>query len=398
MNSGSKANSYLFFSEEERSHNPDYLIINQVFEHYSQSLKYQKKIFDMIIKRRINPDYIERFKIGFSDRTLGYELRSPKSLLGSQNRGHLQRLGLLKNTGHEFFQGSLIIPYCDNEGRIAGAYGRRPRHQRRSPVYHLFWNAQQVSFFNTSNERFSKSLILCKSALEAMTLLSVGFDNVIATMGLQGFNETQLSRLLIDGVRHVCIAFDNTPAANRSALLVAQALDSVGINCSRLKLPLGQDINQFAVSNSCLVDKFNRLLGAAVPYKQLYSAQTFNVERNWQDSFVLLDDYIQFYLEESLSAGKSTRTVQAKRFHLECFQDYCFNLGIEYVKDLNVSLLKSYQLYLQKEKNCWNGSVISISTQKERFVSVMHMIKRLHYYGVFHDQVNALNNRWSAAH
>lgn len=207
-------------SEDNHAHNPDRLIIDQVFGHYRKTLKLKSKLAQMLISRKIDPEYIGKFQIGFADRSLGFELQSPKCLLGSRNRGYLQRLGLLKDSGHEFFRGALVIPFFDGKGQIVGAYGRRPRHQRRSPAYHLYWNAQQVSLFNATDQRLPSSLILCKSALDALTLLTAGFTNVVATMGMKGFNDVQLSLLQSDDVRCVYLAFDNTPPADRYALLV----------------------------------------------------------------------------------------------------------------------------------------------------------------------------------
>lgn len=143
IDSAMQAKSFAYLQRElwesqQDTYNPDALMINQVFDHYHQSLKAQPKLSEMFVSRKIDPDYIDFFRIGFADRTLGYELQSSKCLLGSRNRGRLQRLGLLKSTGHEFFRGAMVIPYFDHEGKVIGAYGRRPRHQRRSPAYHLY--------------------------------------------------------------------------------------------------------------------------------------------------------------------------------------------------------------------------------------------------------------------
>jgi len=104
----------------------------------------------MLIRRKIDPDFADRYKIGFANRTLGYELQTPKCLLGSRNRGQLQ----LKH---------------------------------------------QVSLFNATRQTLPESLILCKSALDVLTLLTAGVDNAVATMGVQGFNDIQLSRLHYSG-------------------------------------------------------------------------------------------------------------------------------------------------------------------------------------------------------
>ncbi|MCU7931130.1 MAG: toprim domain-containing protein [Candidatus Thiodiazotropha sp. (ex Codakia rugifera)] len=378
--------------EVDNAHNPDLLIIDQVFKHYHNTLKLQPKLAKMLVSRKVDPSYIENFHIGFADRTLGYELKSPKCLLGSRNRGHLQRLGLLKDSGHEFFRGALVIPYCNNDGQIIGAYGRRPRHQRRKPAYHLYWNAQRVSLFNATDQRLPKSLILCKSALDVLTLLTAGFNNVVATMGTQGFNEVQLSRLHEDGVSRVFVAFDNTPSANRYALLVAQALDAMGIQCYRIKPPTGQDVNHFAMTQTDVVGAFNRLMDEAVPFKQCYGKLVPGVMDRWLVQLGTLEDCIQFYLEEARHAGKSYRTLNASRIHLERFLDYCHIIEVEDVADLTTTVLESYQQYLQSEKNVFTDNVISLTTQIERMDAVTRMLARLHYYDVIPEPISFVNS------
>ena len=351
LNSATRAKSFVPLPHHVRerateAHDPDLLVIEQVFDHYHQALKMHPKVVDMLVSRKIDPKYIDHFRVGFSDRTLGFELQSPKSLLGSQNRGHLQRLGLLKGSGHEFFRGALVIPYCNSAGQVVGAYGRRPLHQRRTPAYHLYWNAQQVSLFNTTAQTLPDAVILCKSVLDAMTLLSSGIDNVVATMGIQGFNEQQHSRLFEDGVRRVHIAFDNSPSGNHYALLVAQALDAMGIECYRVILPLGFDVNRFAMSQTDVAASFARRVEQAEPFKQGYGRLINDDANNWLRQLTTLDDCTQFYLEELRQAGKAARTVGSSRIHLERFAEYCHSIGVEHVEELTASVLESYRSHL----------------------------------------------------
>lgn len=368
--------------DEERTHDPDRLVINQVFEHYHQALKARPQLLEMLIRRKIDPDLADRYQIGFADRTLGYELQTPECLLGSRNRGQLQRLGLLKASGHEFFRGAIVIPYRDDFGKIAGGYGRRPGHQRRTPAYHLYWNVQLVSFFNVTSQPLPESLILCKSALDVLTLLTAGVDNAIATMGMQGFNDIQLSRLLEDGVRNVYIAFDNAPAANRYALLVAQALETIGIRSFRIHLPLGQDVNRFAMMQSDVAGALNHLVESAVPLKQRYGELVPQVKDRWLKQFVSIEDCVAFFLEEQRQAGKTFRTLNTARIHLERFRDYCCSRDIDQIADVNSEILEAYQHYLTDEKSVFTGKVISTTTQMERRDAVSRMLSRLYYYGI----------------
>lgn len=393
INSAAQAKSFAHLQQElweseQDTYNPDALMIDQVFDHYHQSLKAHPKLSEMLVRRKIDPNYIDHFHIGFADRTLGYELQSPKCLLGSRNRGHLQRMGLLKPTGHEFFRGAMVIPYCDQDGKIIGAYGRRPRHQRRSPAYHLYWNTQQVPLFNTPNACDHDSLILCKSPVDVLTLFTAGIKNAIATMGYKGFNEVQLNQLQQLGVRCVFIAFDNTPAANQYGLLVAQALNAVGIACRRVKLPLGHDVNRYAMTQADVANAFNSLVENAVQLQLRYGELVPRIKDHWLKQFVSIEDCVSFYLEEQKHSGNAFRTINTARIHLDRFQEYCYSQGVEQITAVGDELLKSYQRYLIQEKNIFTGQIISRVTQMERMDAVSRMLSRLYYYGIISEPVN----------
>jgi Toprim-like len=374
------------FSDDAAIHDGDQMIIQQVFDHYRQELKSSPQILLEIINRKINPDFVDRFGIGYSNRTLGYELQSPKILLGDRNRGHLQRLGILKESGHEFFQGSLIIPYTD-KGKIIGAYGRKTKHQRRSPAYHLYWNAERVSFFN-ANEKLPGDLILCKSALDCLTLLTAGFNNAVATMGMKGFNEVQLSRLANDRVSKVFIAFDNTPSGNQYALLVAQVLHSVKVKSYRINLPVGLDVNAWARLNPNFSQSFANSLGKAVDFKPGYKDLSLAKTSQWLNRLDTIGECIQFYFQEWKSSSKSDKTFNSYRIHLDRFLEFCLNIGVELIIDLDESVLEAYQYYLQDEKNIFTGKVISVTTKTERIDAVRRLLRRLHYFGIIDESID----------
>lgn len=375
------------FREEALRHNPDQLITSQVFEHYHQKLNEHPMLIQAIRSRKVKEEYIEQFNIGFCDRTMGFELQSPKCLLGSQNRGRLQRLGLLKGSGHEFFRGALVIPYQDSQGNIVGGYGRRWRHQRRSPAYHLFWNAEQSPLFNEQALMLSENIILCKSPIDALTMMSAGISNVVATMGIKGFNQVQLEQMVDAGAKCVSIAFDQTPEAQRYARLISQALAVVNISCRKITLPIGLDINGYALLHDNVELALRNITESTKPAFQQYA----HLEKFHKGKFSIrietLDECIDFYLAERKSAGNSKRGLETNRYHLHQFRDYCLSQSIFKVSDLTSAILERYQLYVQKVINPFTGFTISLCTQKERLDTVSRMLARLHYFGVIAEPV-----------
>ena len=56
---------------------------------------------------------IRTFKLGYANRTLGYRLPQKNRVDGAALRGQLQRIGLMRASGHEHFSGSLVIPVIE---------------------------------------------------------------------------------------------------------------------------------------------------------------------------------------------------------------------------------------------------------------------------------------------
>jgi hypothetical protein len=64
---------------------------------------------------------IGHFQIGFANRKLGLTLPDKNRKAGEELRGRLQRLGILRESGHEHFNGSVVIPVIDHMGQSPGA-------------------------------------------------------------------------------------------------------------------------------------------------------------------------------------------------------------------------------------------------------------------------------------
>ena len=80
----------------------------------------------------------------------GYRLPEKNRVEGAAIRGQLQRIGLLRESGHEHFSGSLVIPVIDAAGEVTEVYGRKINDNLRAGTpLHLYlpgphrgvWNA-----------------------------------------------------------------------------------------------------------------------------------------------------------------------------------------------------------------------------------------------------------------
>lgn len=77
----------------------DAKLLAQVIDYYHETLKQSSEALAYLEKRGIaNSEAIERFKLGFANRTLGYRLPMKNRKEGAALRGQLQRLGILRTT------------------------------------------------------------------------------------------------------------------------------------------------------------------------------------------------------------------------------------------------------------------------------------------------------------
>lgn len=247
--------------------------VEYAFDHYSNVLINNHLVWNWFRNRKIKltKELIYEFKLGFADRSLGNDFKRSDGRRSEVARGALQRLGIFKPSGHQFFHGDAIFPFFDIDGRLVGAYGRRVTPEsRKEHVYYHHWIGGEASFFNIKALKEYSKLIYCKSPLDALTLISHGIPNVISTMGMYSFDSVHLELLEKYHPKEIIIAFDNSDTGNHAAGLIAQALSASDISCFRLPLPRNQDLNGYACSRTDDDMGLKELIECAFPYSQSY--------------------------------------------------------------------------------------------------------------------------------
>ena len=104
----------------------DQELLVQVLRYYHSTLTESPEALRYLEARGLrSSELIERFQLGFANRTLGLRLPEKTRRAGEEIRTRLQRLGILRESGHEHFNGSVVIPVVDTEGRVTKVYGRK---------------------------------------------------------------------------------------------------------------------------------------------------------------------------------------------------------------------------------------------------------------------------------
>jgi DNA primase len=230
-------------------------VLRQVVEFYHESLKESPEALRYLESRGLtHPEMIGHFKIGYANRTLGYRLPVKNRKAGAEMRGRLQALGILRESGHEHFNGSIVIPIFSCQGDVLGMYGRKitPNLREGTPL-HLYLPGPHRGVFNEQAVRASKEIILCESLIDALTFWCAGFRNVTASYGVNGF--TDELKTAVNG-KHVWIAYDRDEAGDAAAEQLKKELEST----ARVLFPHGMDANEFALKVTPAAQSFAVLL------------------------------------------------------------------------------------------------------------------------------------------
>ena len=219
----------------------DSVLVGQVVAYYHERLKQSPPALAYLASRGLNePGLIERYQLGYADRSLGLRMPDSNRKEGQTLRVRLSQLGLWRESGHEHFNGCLVVPLFDEAGRIVNFYGRRIG---KGTVSHLYSPGPHRGLFN--REAFqNEEVILCEAALDALTFCAAGIHNVSTIYGTEGFTEEHAKAL--KHVRRVKLAYDADDAGERAALRDAERLKALGIEVWRLKVPWGMDVNEYA--------------------------------------------------------------------------------------------------------------------------------------------------------
>ena len=223
-------------------------VLAQVVAYYHETLKSSPEAQAYLASRRLDSaELVAQFRLGFANRTLGYRLPHSASVEGGALRSRLQRLGVIRSSGHEHFNGSLVVPVHDEAGAVVELYGRKVTAKlRKGTPAHLYLPGPQRGVFNVVALGASDEVILCESLIDALTFWAAGFRHVTSSYGIEGFGDEHVEAFARHGTTRVLIAYDRDPAGDRAAAALAERLIAMGIECFRVTFPAGADANDVA--------------------------------------------------------------------------------------------------------------------------------------------------------
>jgi len=224
-------------------------LLQQIVGFYQETLRESPEALRYLETRGLkSAEMVERFRLGFANRTLGLRLPAKNRAAGAAVRGRLEELGIYRESGHEHFNGSLVIPILNPAGDVMGMYGRKitPNLREGTPL-HLYLKGEHRGVWNEEALVASKEIILCEALIDALTFWAAGFRNVTASYGVNGFTADHRAAFEKHGTERVYIAYDRDEAGDKAAAKLAEELMQSGVECFRVEFPKGMDANAYAL-------------------------------------------------------------------------------------------------------------------------------------------------------
>ena len=230
-----------------------------MIDFYHATLKTSPEALAYLDKRGLGSmELIERFRLGYANRTLAYRLAPKQYKAGAELRTALQRVGILRDSGHEHFNGSIVVPLfgavdpsaAHGTARpVVGAYARKLLDNLRAGTpKHLYLPGPHRGVFNREGIEGQTEIILCEALIDALTFWSAGYRNVTSCYGVHGMTDELMAALKSSGARRVLVAFDRDEAGDKAAETLAKRLMAEGLECFRLLFPKGEDANSYALA------------------------------------------------------------------------------------------------------------------------------------------------------
>lgn len=259
-------------------------LLNRVVSFYHKTFCEDPRALEYLKSRGIIDNAVfSDFAIGYSNGTLLNTIPDEGDI-----REALKELGILNERGNEMFYGSAVFPIFDENKDCVGLYGRKITEGEPA---HLYLPGPRRGVLNYQAAKRSKSIILTEKIIDALTLYSAGFKDVIPCYGVNGFTPDLLDLLIRSQVKEVYICFDLDDAGKEGAEKIAAQLKEKGIEpyivqLPRVPLPSTEDkvdINLFFLLTADASAIFEKLIKDANSRASIFSDKLTKHEQKAYD-------------------------------------------------------------------------------------------------------------------
>lgn len=153
-------------------------------------------------------------------------------------RDTLTRLGILLENGSERFLNCVVFPVLGTDGGVVTLYGRHIQSKK-----HLFLPNRPTGLWNSPVMKTCPDIILTESVIDALSVHTAGFANVMAIQGTNGLTGREIMELKIQGVQKITLLLDGDEPGIKAAGRLKEKLS--GFTVDARTLPAGHDPNSF---------------------------------------------------------------------------------------------------------------------------------------------------------
>ncbi|MBQ0099106.1 MAG: DNA primase, partial [Firmicutes bacterium] len=225
--------------EEKKKKERLYEILREAAIFYAKNLKSEKadKHIEYIIKRKITGDVVSKFGLGASlsfndlpnylkEKGYNYEEMMESGVVDSKDGRYYDSLG-----------GRLIIPLINQFNQVVAFAGRllekadfaKYKNTRETPVFTKGQNLFNINNVKKlKNEKGLDSLIIVEGQMDAISLYTAGFTNVVSSMGTAlTKNQAKMLKRYVD---KVYISYDGDFAGQKASIRGLEILKEEGLD------------------------------------------------------------------------------------------------------------------------------------------------------------------------
>jgi DNA primase len=213
---------------------------------------------DYLLKRGIDEDLISRFKLGFAPQTwdglLNFLTESNKVTPATLEEAGLVRRKQDSNSFYDLFRNRLMIPICDDQGRVVAFGGRvlgdeQPKYIN-SPESLVYTKGQHLFALNLAKETIKErdSVIVMEGYFDVITAHQFGFKQAVATLGTAMTDRQAKLLMRYTDSKRIYLCFDADPAGvkavERGVETLNQIAEGIGVELRVIKVPGGKDADE----------------------------------------------------------------------------------------------------------------------------------------------------------
>lgn len=234
------------------------LLYQQASQYYAKLLKDASEgaiARQYLAMRGVDEEIIERFKLGYApnawDGLLDYLTTSTKAAPDTLEEAGLVRRRNEGSGFYDLFRHRLMIPICDEQGRVIAFGGRTLGDDQvkylNSPETPLYSKGHNLFAFHLAKEaiKAEDSVIVVEGYLDAITCHQFGFANTVATLGTALTPHQAKMLVRYTDSKRVFLAFDadlaGAKAVDRGIETLNTIADGVGVDLRVITPSQGKD-------------------------------------------------------------------------------------------------------------------------------------------------------------